>query len=519
MQIHEGKKSEHTGGSATGDLIQKKERTSFYLTDNRPQAKTTAQLQAVANTISSPEQTIQKNNTGLPDDLKTGVENLSGYSMDDVKVHYNSNKPAQLQAHAYAQGTEIHLAAGQEKHLPHEAWHVVQQKQNRVKPTVQLMEKVNVNDDKELEAEASVMGNKAFQFVDNRPAKSGKITKEAPASPITQRVIKIEEPEKNYENVGAAIEAAKPATEGDKTGGIARQHVRNIYKDVEVHTFQTEEIYQEEIARFTEHWMARLDQIGVKPDEHENALNMHNRLGNANPSQDSAILHKLEYRQVLENWKRKTGKGAIADKGLEYRPWGGHKMPLNYSWLASVAQHQVPVQVIVPITERVLIRPQTRKSTAHPVDTDMDAVRSGHHEAPLSATALEILGLLRNDFYRVDTSVESTDMLIRLVPTGKIITDPRQVTAGKSMNYSSLAEELNRYGIKIHPNEVINRIIAELPREELPQMASGGASEDLGNLFNTGPSRNTIMIRQALAVALFALVIGLVTRWLITQKG
>ena len=45
--------------------------------------------------------------------------------MDDVNVHYNSNKPAQLQAHAYAQGTDIHLGPGQEKHLPHEAWHVV----------------------------------------------------------------------------------------------------------------------------------------------------------------------------------------------------------------------------------------------------------------------------------------------------------------------------------------------------------------------------------------------------------
>lgn len=40
------------------------------------------------------------NLTGLPDDLKTGVEDLSGYSMDDVKVHYNSSQPAQLNAHA-----------------------------------------------------------------------------------------------------------------------------------------------------------------------------------------------------------------------------------------------------------------------------------------------------------------------------------------------------------------------------------------------------------------------------------
>ncbi len=103
------------------------------------------------------------NNTGLPDNLKAGIENLSGFNMDDVKVHYNSDKPALLQAHAYAQGTDIHLASGQEKHLPHEAWHVVQQKQGRVKPTMQMKGKVNVNDDAGLENEADVMGAKAIQ--------------------------------------------------------------------------------------------------------------------------------------------------------------------------------------------------------------------------------------------------------------------------------------------------------------------------------------------------------------------
>ena len=106
----------------------------------------------------------QSNNTGLPDDLKSGIENLSGYSMDDVKVHYNSSQPATLQAYAYAQGTDIHIAPGQEKHLPHEAWHVVQQKQGRVKATKQMKGKINVNDDIGLEKEADVMGAKAAQL-------------------------------------------------------------------------------------------------------------------------------------------------------------------------------------------------------------------------------------------------------------------------------------------------------------------------------------------------------------------
>jgi hypothetical protein len=72
---------------------------------------------------------------GLPDNLKAGVENLSGLSMNDVKIHYNSDRPAQLKALAYTKGTDIHISQRQERHLPHEAWHVVQQKQGRVKPT------------------------------------------------------------------------------------------------------------------------------------------------------------------------------------------------------------------------------------------------------------------------------------------------------------------------------------------------------------------------------------------------
>ncbi|WP_299672886.1 DUF4157 domain-containing protein [uncultured Roseobacter sp.] len=97
---------------------------------------------------------------GLPAALKGGVESLSGVDMSDVKVQYNSSKPAQIQAHAYAQGTDIHLAAGQEKHLPHEAWHVAQQKQGRVQATTQ-MRGVSINDDAALEREADTMGAKA----------------------------------------------------------------------------------------------------------------------------------------------------------------------------------------------------------------------------------------------------------------------------------------------------------------------------------------------------------------------
>lgn len=98
--------------------------------------------------------------TSLPTRLKTGVEALSGISMDSVRVHYNSPEPARVQALAYTQGTDIHVAPGQEKHLAHEAWHVVQQQQGDVRPTMQLAGTA-INDDSSLEREADSMGARA----------------------------------------------------------------------------------------------------------------------------------------------------------------------------------------------------------------------------------------------------------------------------------------------------------------------------------------------------------------------
>lgn len=100
------------------------------------------------------------NKTGMSDGLKSGIESMSGMDMSDVRVHRNSAKPSQVGALAYAQGRDIHLGPGQEKHLPHEAWHVVQQAQGRVQPTTSV-NGVPVNDSVSLEKEADVMGSKA----------------------------------------------------------------------------------------------------------------------------------------------------------------------------------------------------------------------------------------------------------------------------------------------------------------------------------------------------------------------
>jgi Domain of unknown function (DUF4157) len=102
----------------------------------------------------------RKNDTGLPDQLKSGLEALSGHDLSEVRVHRNSSHPAQLNALAFTQGSQIHLAPGQEKHLAHEAWHVVQQRRGQVQPTMSVAG-VAINDDPGLENEADVMGRKA----------------------------------------------------------------------------------------------------------------------------------------------------------------------------------------------------------------------------------------------------------------------------------------------------------------------------------------------------------------------
>ncbi|WP_298774511.1 OTU domain-containing protein [uncultured Shewanella sp.] len=85
----------------------------FGFVDNRPESVVQRKMQSQANITSFLPIQKKEDNTGLPDNLKSGIENLSGYSMDDVKVDYSSSKPAQLQAYAYAQGSDIRLTAGQ----------------------------------------------------------------------------------------------------------------------------------------------------------------------------------------------------------------------------------------------------------------------------------------------------------------------------------------------------------------------------------------------------------------------
>ncbi|AEY67273.1 DUF4157 domain-containing protein [Clostridium sp. BNL1100] len=121
--------------------------------DGKTEAKTPLQMKKNdSNTASD-----------IPHNLRTGLEKISGVDLSDVIVHPNSDKPKQLSALAYTQGNDIHIAPGQEKHLPHEGWHAVQQKQGRVEPTIQMKTGELVNDNGGLEREADVMGARAAE--------------------------------------------------------------------------------------------------------------------------------------------------------------------------------------------------------------------------------------------------------------------------------------------------------------------------------------------------------------------
>lgn len=156
--------------------------------------------------------------SALPDRLKGSLESLSGMDLSDVRVHRNSQKPAELNALAYTQGRDIHLGPSQDENLPHEAWHAVQQMQGRVRSTMQATG-VAINDDAHLEREADHMGSKAATGRGSAAAGSARSSRSG-GQDVAQRKIKIagltEKKRKNFVakiNDGSALQYELTATD------------------------------------------------------------------------------------------------------------------------------------------------------------------------------------------------------------------------------------------------------------------------------------------------------------------
>jgi hypothetical protein len=104
----------------------------------------------------------------LPEQLRWVLEQLSGYDLSDVRVYRDSPWPARVSARAFTLGSDVHLSSGAEEALEHQAWHVVQQKQGRVRAigTVSLdVGVVGLNGEETLEREAEAMGRMARSLV------------------------------------------------------------------------------------------------------------------------------------------------------------------------------------------------------------------------------------------------------------------------------------------------------------------------------------------------------------------
>lgn len=100
----------------------------------------------------------KENRTGIPTQLKERMEKNTGLSFDDVRVHYNSDLPAKLDALAYTKGNQVEIGPGQERHLPHELGHVVQQKLGIVRANAMHSSGVAMNTDAGLERQADEIG-------------------------------------------------------------------------------------------------------------------------------------------------------------------------------------------------------------------------------------------------------------------------------------------------------------------------------------------------------------------------
>ena len=110
--------------------------------------------QAVIQKAEERQRRQQPNLTGIPTQMKLDFEQRSGLSFDDVRVHYNSDRPARIGALAYTQIPEVYMGPGQERHLRHELGHVVQQKTSVIKAT-ETIQGIPVNTSQELEASAT----------------------------------------------------------------------------------------------------------------------------------------------------------------------------------------------------------------------------------------------------------------------------------------------------------------------------------------------------------------------------
>lgn len=177
------------------------------------------------------------NNTGMPEPVRTQMEAAFDTDFSNVTIHPNSSKAAKLDALAYTRGHDIHFAPGTynpgsdsgRRLLGHELAHVVQQREGRVHPNIQ-MKGLKINDDEGLEKEADVKGNMVRGTVDSYAPGKGITTKcscpSCTGNVSSQHLNGTEMRSSGFD----VIQCGKKNVKGNKGAGLQAQVGRRSYQ-------------------------------------------------------------------------------------------------------------------------------------------------------------------------------------------------------------------------------------------------------------------------------------------------
>lgn len=160
------------------ELLQGKFTTQMQGEDEEEllQGKFVSQLHADTEPISAPGgEPDHDDKTGLPDDVRQGMEEAIGGNFSSVQFVTESKKAEEVGALAFTQGKNVEFAPGQFKPdttaglelIGHELTHVDQQEKGTVEPTMEIGEML-VNDDKSKETEADDKGKAAARLVEQK---------------------------------------------------------------------------------------------------------------------------------------------------------------------------------------------------------------------------------------------------------------------------------------------------------------------------------------------------------------
>ncbi|HAS46342.1 MAG TPA: hypothetical protein DCS93_38025 [Microscillaceae bacterium] len=168
--------------------LQRKHKPPIQTKQQPIQRKHKSTIQAKQRPVQRQTEASSSAGSASESQIKHNVSVLKGQDVTQAKVHYNSSEPAKINAAAYAQGNEVHLASGQEKHLGHELTHVAQQMGGQVTANQQANNGlVNINDDPKLEKEADEIGTKASQGTTLQAKMPQSATAAHPSAPVVQR--------------------------------------------------------------------------------------------------------------------------------------------------------------------------------------------------------------------------------------------------------------------------------------------------------------------------------------------